>query len=940
MLPNVPPGVIQPITLTVIPGSSMPDDGTPIADVEAWGFIDQPQPHWELIGGVRKVYRPPIPIHQPGDPPYAEREITVEPYPPRAGEPTQICVELRNPTDVTQTISVEFAIANFGIGLPFTPIQVMPVTLPPHSIVKKCITWVPPFAGHFCVQISLIHPQFPGLSVRSQRNIDVGEVFEPGQWTAPFVFPVGNPSDQPANIEMATIPHLPDWQISLTPTLLLNVAPHEVRPVTLTVQPPAGVPYPNDDTPIVDVEAHAQGDLIGGFRKIDRPPIPIHPSGDPIYAESEIHINPYPPRERQPTEICTDIRNPTDVTQTITVTFAVANFGIGLPFHDIARPIAVTVPPHSFKTVCITWVPPFGGHFCAQITLTLPGHDPIWSQRNMDVGELFIPGQPATLAFPVGNPTTQPATVTLGLVPHLDGWSFELSQDVLSNLAPNAARVVTLTVTPPQNQPFPPPESPVVDVEGYIGRDLIGGFRKLFYPPIPVHPPKDPVYAESEIFIDPYPVWLNGPTTIGALVFNPTDAVQQVTVTFGVAHFGIGMPFSTTGILTPTMVVNIPPHGMTRVQTTWIAQYQGHTCVQIKIQSAGHDPVYSQRNIDVGEPLNPQLPHARVIEVRNPTDQVVTITMGLINHRPNWQMSITPTLLTNVAPGEVRPVTLTVQPPSWEGLADEQPIADVEAYIDGKLIGGIRKLAKPPVPLHKPQDRPYAESEISVTPYPLQANKPATITTEIMNTSDVTQTIRVEFAVANFGMGIPFTSTNVVPTYRVITLGPGLSQTVSAVWTPPSAGHWCIQIKLVDPNGQYPDQFSQRNVDVERREWTPCVPFTKDFWLQNSASDTVTVTLGSNAINLPAGWTWSTNITQTVLAPYQGITVTLTITPPCGLAAQSMLTPQGTLDTGGASGSATIDVEGYVDGELIGGVEVQLEAAPPEWKIYLPIVRK
>ena len=35
--------------------------------------------------------------------------------------------------------------------------------------------------------------------------------------------------------------------------------------------------------------------------------------------------------------------------QTISVTFAVANFGIGLPFHDIARPIAVTLPPQQLQ---------------------------------------------------------------------------------------------------------------------------------------------------------------------------------------------------------------------------------------------------------------------------------------------------------------------------------------------------------------------------------------------------------------------------------------------------------------------------------------------------------------------------------------------------------------------------------------------------------------
>jgi hypothetical protein len=163
---------------------------------------------------------------------------------------------------------------------------------------------------------------------------------------------------------------------------------------------------------------------------------------------------------------------------------------------------------------------------------------------------------------------------------------------------------------------------------------------------------------------------------------------------------------------------------------------------------------------------------------------------------------------------------------------------------------------------------------------------------------------------------------------------------VWAVWTPPSGGHWCIQIVLRDPDGQYPDQRSQRNVDVERREYVPCQPFTKDFWLQNSTPLTVTVSIGASAINLPPGWTYSTSITQTVLGPNQGITVTVTITPPCSLASQAWLTPQGTLDTGGASGPPTIDVEGYVDGELLGGIEVQLEAAPPEHKIYLPVMLK
>jgi len=510
---------------------------------------------------------------------------------------------------------------------------------------------------------------------------------------------------------------------------------------------------------------------------------------------------------------------------------------------------------------------------------------------------------------------------------------------------------VTLTVTRPRDAPEPEDGAPVVDVEGFIGRNLIGGFRKIYHPPVPVHVPKDPPYAESEIFVDPYPTRVGLPTLLGAVVFNPTPLTQRVTVTFGVAHFGIGMPFTQTGIVSPTQVIDVPPMGMARAKTLWMPQFDGHVCVQIQLQSPGHEPVWSQRNIDVGEPLKLGVSHSRIIEIRNPMTEVATITLALINHRPEWQMMLTPTMFTGVNPGVVNTATLTVQPPKpstdpqereeqLKALADEQPIADVEAYINGELIGGIRKIAKPPIPLHKPQDRPYAETEIGVTPYPLVAGKPSTITADIANTSETTQTVRVLFGVANFGFGIPFTTTGIVPTSTVVTLGPGISMTVSAVWTPPSSGHWCIQILLQDFNNQYPEQRSQRNVDVERQPFKPCEPFTKDFWLQNSTPLTITVSIGASAINLPAGWTYSIAPTQTVLGPYQGITVTVTITPPCGLAALSLLSPVAMMDTGGASGPPTLDVEGYDDsGNLLGGIEIQLEG-PLLNMVYLPIVLK
>jgi hypothetical protein len=78
------------------------------------GFIGR-----DLIGGFRKLTMPPVLLHRLKDPSYAETEISIDPYPTLPGEPTQICVDLRNLSNVTQTVDEGFMAADFGIGLPY-----------------------------------------------------------------------------------------------------------------------------------------------------------------------------------------------------------------------------------------------------------------------------------------------------------------------------------------------------------------------------------------------------------------------------------------------------------------------------------------------------------------------------------------------------------------------------------------------------------------------------------------------------------------------------------------------------------------------------------------------------------------------------------------------------------------------------------------------------
>jgi hypothetical protein len=585
----------------------------PIVDVE--GFVNG-----ESIGGVRKLDWPPVPLHQPRDPFFAESEIHVHPYPPRAGEPTRIFAELRNLSGVTRTVAVQFSWAHFGIGLPFQPINGPIVKkIPPHGRIEVGINWVPPFDGPFCIQarMQIIDPNVDYYAQFSQQNLDVGEPLVPGEPHS-IVFPVGNfpheftnPDPRMRTISLTTDVLLPDWDVTVDPTVLLDVDVETFRLVTLTVKPPDR-PFPEDGVPIVDVRAHFQdgdeppwpapptpvtlwvtpteevvhmedgapvidleayvGDeLIGGIRKVFRPPVPIHHPGDPIYAEREITIHPYPPRAHEPTEVCVELRNPTPVNQTVIVHFAWAHFGIGLPFHPINGPVTVALPTHSIVRECITWIPRDGGRTCIKVEIERPGHEPLWSQRNIDVGEPLEPGILHALPFPVRNPLSYPVTVTLGLIPHVPDWEVGLAPtDTLINMLPGQEREVMLIVRPPPHEPLPPDGTVIVDVEAHADGVLIGGFRKVHRPPVPVHRPRDPVYAESEIGVDPYPAIPGHPTKLSVEVYNPTGVDRVVKATFSVAPFGIGLPFTTTHISPNPIHIFVPAHGAARGHTIWV----------------------------------------------------------------------------------------------------------------------------------------------------------------------------------------------------------------------------------------------------------------------------------------------------------------------------------------------------------------------------------
>ena len=932
ILPDMEPGSEEVVTLTVIPPTDLPSGMEPIVDVEA--YVEG-----ELVGGFRKLFRPPVLLHRFPDPPYAEREISVHPYPLQAGEPTEVCVELRNPTDDAQEVTVFFSWAEFGIGLPFHPINgPRPVTLPPHSIVNECIYWIPPTSGNVCIQVEMEMDGYAPQS--SRRNLDADEPLEPTV-SHSRRFLVRNPHDRPVTITLGLVPYLPDWGIELSADVLANVPAFGENVITLTVTPPPDLPP--DGHPIVDVEAFVEGEeaeFIGGFRKIFRPPVPIHRPQDPIYAESEIFVHPYPPREHEPTEVGAEIRNPTDEPQFITVTFSFAPFGIGLPFERINEPIILTVPPQGTVWPATIWLPPDEGLWCFQVEIEIPDHDEVfYSQRNIDVGEPLESNTPHSRPFIVRNPREYAVTITLGLIPHFPDWGLELSQDVLPDVGPGDEQIVELTVTPPDD--LPGDGDPIVDVEAYVEGELVGGFRKIFRPPVPIHRPQDPIYAESEIGIDPYPIIPGQPVELSVEVFNPTDEDHVVTTTFSVAPFGIGLPFTTAGIAPNPIYIFVPARGAARGHVIWHSPpgWHGKFCVQVTLGIGDHETVWSRRNIDVGEPLEQGVPHSLVFEVGNPFTGTVTTTLGLVAHLPGWTLELSPDTLPGMAPGAVRPVTLTVTPPADARLGSGEPIVDVEAYVEGELVGGFRKLNVPPVPLHKPHEKGYAESEISIEPYPPQQGQPTQISATLQNSSDVAMTVNLEFGWAKFGMGIPFSTTGIVDHIQAVTLDPGMTEIVGVTWTPSQSGHQCVRILLSDPDGQYEPQESQRNVDVTER--TFCGTNVYTFTVFNDSGFTTTVDIGLITFNVPASWQVTTTPSDTLeLCPGCEGVVLVTVKIPCPSTSQALRASQTMYALQEEAGSVpTIDVEGYVTGRLVGGIELQFEGEA-EWpnKVYLPLV--
>lgn len=409
-----------------------------------------------------------------------------------------------------------------------------------------------------------------------------------------------------------------------------------------------------------------------------------------------------------------------------------------------------------------------------------------------------------------------PGSASDGIVPGVD----KVLRWHLGNLAPGASgeKRFQVYVTDAQcnNQRRVNNQARLVSSLGIVVSNLVS--HPVDCPPV-VPQGTQPPYAEDEIQIYPYPIVAGRATEFSVRIRNLISVTQQVSVTFETSpnNFGIGIPFAAVPIPDNPRLVTLPPFGVVEVKWTWTPPVSGHFCVRIRIESPGHAPIFTYRNLDVMENLQPGVEDTLPFAVGNPTATTANILLVVDNTCPGWQAWVNPVepaeplVLANMAPGEVRTATLHVIPPTDRPLGTACHI-DVQGWIGGTLIGGIRKLDVPPVHL-PPANPPWMEKEISVIPDPLVVGQPGQICVELQNPLPFPRTVDVDYAVADFGAGIPFTPVGT----RTITLPPNSIDKYCIAWTPTASNnlHRCIQIRLRQPNFQ--DQLSQRNIDLVRR---------------------------------------------------------------------------------------------------------------------------
>ena len=440
------------------------------------------------------------------------------------------------------------------------------------------------------------------------------------------------------------------------------------------------------------------------------PPVGF-PNDQPSYAESEIQVNPYPLITGHPSHITARVTNNLATPQVLTVSFQTSadRFGIGLNFTSFDTQV-VTVPGNSSVIVATDFTPVSSGHYCIQVKVVGSSGLPVYTQQNLDVTEDLKPGVTDTLTFKVGNPTAATADINLVVVNTCPGWTAVVQPAVLSAVGPNDndIRSASLLVTPPD--PAILGTACHIDVQGWIGNQMIGGIRKLDVPPVHLPPNVQPPWEEPEISLSPDPPIVGQPAQICVQLQNPLGFARPVTVDFRVADFGAGVPFTSVG----SQGFTLPANSLANYCHPWTPAAGGtlHRCILIVLSQVGYQDQTSQRNLDLVQAQRAQPDLARVPFVVGNPDGVqhhLTFQLQTFGIDPYWQAVIRtnqgdPPPDVIMGDGSVR-LFLQLQPANTAQSSQAAPVdyqfgaqsqVEVTALLDGVPVGGMTVQLLPP----------------------------------------------------------------------------------------------------------------------------------------------------------------------------------------------------------------------------------------------------
>ncbi len=437
------------------------------------------------------------------------------------------------------------------------------------------------------------------------------------------------------------------------------------------------------------------------------------PTDQPLYAESEFKVDPYPLMAGESTQLSVRVRNLTADPQPVTVQFQTspAVFGIGLNYSTPLGSSSAVVPASGYSDVGIDFVPTLSGIACVQAVVTAAnGSAPLVSQSCLDVTEVLTPGVTADLTFPVRNNTSSAGDIALVVDNTCPGWTAVLSAPpggIYVNLGGGAtgAPLATLSVTPPAGGLLG--TRCHIDVQAWKGSQLIGGIRKVDIAPLHLPFNVEPPWEESEISLVPDPPQVGVPGQICVRLINPLPYEVKSGLSISVADFGAGIGFTPAGGIGVYI-----PSGVSTQCIDWTPAPGGtlHRCVLVTLYQNDYLEQTSQRNIDVLPASTTPTGLVVPFHVGNPdlVSHTLTFDTSLVGVDPLWQPIIEP-LGGGVLPASLgaggqlslqlrfglvkgaAPLNLVnfLAPPLADPAAGETHSVQVTVLLDGEPAGGF-----------------------------------------------------------------------------------------------------------------------------------------------------------------------------------------------------------------------------------------------------------